>query len=853
MPGEMKRKRNLVSSPDQRDDAHEESGSKARKLTGPAVPQIVVDRPESSVGSDEATSEGLSFPANRQGFDDSLHSFPSSRESLDSESSVSRPGSPGPAFIPSRITYSLHTTFEDSEPYIHGDELTASLNDAESYCVIETIAQRYAQKVYGNSLGQKDLSFRYGNCTLLGEKGFKCRRPLRSLEDWGAICKVIAGYWTANSSRTLSLEILREYASYQSRATNEATLTEAKRMDIHDLMKRYSHKSLGRPYIPHTDLEKVIPKNMVPEIINEDQCKGMDPSNKAAFIEDVQSRGRKLLVMFVHNELHMECLKKLLDSGYDDTSLPLTSEALCHKRCGPKFDAFIDRQGAYLAARFNKVGEHQDFDHHVVIPIHFCPKDVKPTDLASDMDTRSDGGNRNAYGRQATAKDRALCGSGAYSSVFRVRLHPNHHALSLDKDAYFALKEFRHRPHANNSDFSKELRILNVLRRFNHDHIVTHLATWVQDEVYCMLFPYAQCNLREYMMWNEFQFRGGRELWLLEQLKGLASALKLIHDLSNEDTLTPLQSPRHQAPSPILTGERRAGWHHDLKPENILYFWDTDPPLGTFRISDWGSGRVNTYRSGRTVFTPSPNGTLTYEPPEVLYEGKTSRPYDVWSLGCVFLELLVWAVWNFRAVKAFGNERIDRRDLWSASTLKDDAFWQRLEGGNVVLRQSVKNWISKLEDALRQPKQAPLMAAFELVRDMLDPRRNVRIPARDVEETLGRICVQALVGLEDDDSADADNDPLELRLSLKAPDRRYSDSASHANSLSSRHVAPAFGDQVFASPIDMMSPHMRHSELSPSTASRSRQNSLASSVISVRDGRSGPSKANTPEPMEERK
>ena len=289
-------------------------------------------------------------------------------------------------------------------------------------------------------------------------------------------------------------------------------------------------------------------------------------------------------------------------------------------------------------------------------------------------------------------------------------------------------------------------------------------------------------------------------------------------------------------------------------PRTYCFFWDTDPPRGTFRISDWGSGRVNTYRSGRSVFTPSPNGTLTYEPPEVLYEGKTSRPYDVWSLGCVFLELLVWALWNSQAVKDFGNERLDRRDLCSASNLRDDAFWQRLEGGNVVLRQSVKNWISKLEDTLRQQKQEALMAAFEVVRDMLDPRRNVRISARDVDETLDRICVQALVGLEDDDLADADKDPLVPRLSLKAPDRRNSDSASHSNSLSNRHMASAFGDQVYASPIDIMSPHMRHSELSPSTASRSRQNSLASSVISLRgDDRIGLSKANTPEPGEERK
>ena len=340
-------------------------------------------------------------------------------------------------------------------------------------------------------------------------------------------------------------------------------------------------------------------------------------------------------------------------------------------------------------------------------------------------------------------------------------------------------------------------------------------------------------------------------LWLLEQFRGLASALKLIHDLSNEDA--PAQSPRLQVSSPTLPGEQKAGWHHDLKPENILYFYDTDPPRGTLRISDWGSGKINTYRSGKTMFTFSPNGTLTYEPPEIMYEGKTSRPYDVWSLGCVFLELLVWSLWSFQEVKKFAGERKDRRDLGSQSILKDDAFWQRIEGGNVVLRGGVKSYINRLADALQNQDLKALQAVFELVRQMLDPRRNVRITARDVADTLSRICEQTSIEFEDDDSMDVDKDPLIPRLSLKAPDRRNSDPLSHASSLSSRNMTLAYGDQVYASPVDMMSPHMRHSELSPSTASRSRQNSIASSTMSIRDGRSGLSKANTPEPGEERK
>lgn len=210
-----------------------------------------------------------------------------------------------------------------------------------------------------------------------------------------------------------------------------------------------------------------------------------------------------------------------------------------------------------------------------------------------------------------------------------------------DKDAYLALKEFRHRPNRGTSDFEKESKILNELRKYRHDHIVTHLATWTQDEMYCMLFPYAQCNLSEWMQQNDPQMDStGHLLWLLEQFKGLGSALKQIHDLSVDDSVS---KPLLQPPSPTAQRDHKSGWHHDLKPENILFFYESNPPRGSFRIADWGSGKVNTYRSG-SIGTETPTGTLTYEPPEIMLEGKTSRPYDVWSLGCVFLELLVWAL-----------------------------------------------------------------------------------------------------------------------------------------------------------------------------------------------------------------
>ena len=164
-----------------------------------------------------------------------------------------------------------------------------------------------------------------------------------------------------------------------------------------------------------------------------------------------------------------------------------------------------------------------------------------------------------------------------------------------------------------------------------------------------MLFPYAQCDLREYMLQNKFDQKDA--FWLLDQFHGMAEAVKRVHDLSSvKDPTSSLNVTTSAA------GERRTAWHHDIKPENILFFKDNSSYRGMFRLSDWGSAKVNPYRT-RSYNTKSPIGTLTYEPPEFTSKGQTSRPYDLWSLGCVFLELLVWAVFGSGFVDTFSDQR----------------------------------------------------------------------------------------------------------------------------------------------------------------------------------------------------
>ena len=366
--------------------------------------------------------------------------------------------------------------------------------------------------------------------------------------------------------------------------------------------------------------------------------------------------------------------------------------------------------------------------------------------------------------------------------------------------------------------------MLKELRRHSHPHIVTHLATWTQDERHYMLFPYALCNLREYMGQNTFVRKDA--VWLLHQFHGMAGAVKRIHDLSVVEAQTASLNP----------DERRTAWHHDIKPENILFFKDVSSSQGIFRISDWGSAKVNLYRT-RSYHTKSPIGTLTYEPPEYTYDGKTSRPYDLWSLGCVFLEILVWAAFGCEGVEAFSGQRDDKRNTKSGtSSTNDDTFWHKF-GNEYQLRRNVVTQLDDLEKEFGKSGALPFKEVVGYVRRMLETKTLVRIKALELHDALGRITEQNEVEAPKDESK-----PVP-RLTIIPQDRQSPDARDHQISPSGRSSGPAYTENYDSSPC-AMSPHANRL---PSHAAHSRQSSNASnrSTLSVRDRRGSHSSANS--------
>ncbi|KAJ3167536.1 hypothetical protein HDU87_001485 [Geranomyces variabilis] len=120
--------------------------------------------------------------------------------------------------------------------------------------------------------------------------------------------------------------------------------------------------------------------------------------------------------------------------------------------------------------------------------------------------------------------------------------------------------------------------------------------------------------------------------------------------------------------------------HHDIKPSNLLFHPETHAII----FIDFGVSRICS--DGTTGFAPG--GTRTYSSPEFLEDAVTNRKSDVYSLGCVVVELLAKA--SGKDVSKFRKYRKEDRILvngrWQRNpaiksvrfedpaTLRDDSF-----------------------------------------------------------------------------------------------------------------------------------------------------------------------------------
>lgn len=341
---------------------------------------------------------------------------------------------------------------------------------------------------------------------------------------------------------------------------------------------------------------------------------------------------------------------QFLEEGIKDIDLPIRLRSNHGKirafadwkpRAIENFERY---QWRYLSPVFDSVGAHYEFDDVTIFPF---------------MD---------AEGSTSLVK------KGRNSEVTSVRIPPSHISTEslvrkcdlkninwanyLQKPKPFALKRLFS---SDREEFSREASVLRELTKRSHPHIVKLLATYRLQGQYYLLFPWASSNLRTYCQNNpEPKWDKESVLWSIRQMEGIASGLTTIHNFGTQ--ATPNLS-RHKLSSPavqIQYNEDLFGCHGDIKPDNILWFEDTEDfgEGGILQIAGFGLERFHGRDSRSSVNSCPVTRTSTYEPPEIALSKPVSRAYDVWSLGCVYLEYISWILGGPLLLETFGNRRL---------------------------------------------------------------------------------------------------------------------------------------------------------------------------------------------------
>ncbi|KAM0558101.1 hypothetical protein ACHAPJ_005268 [Fusarium lateritium] len=222
--------------------------------------------------------------------------------------------------------------------------------------------------------------------------------------------------------------------------------------------------------------------------------------------------------------------------------------------------------------------------------------------------------------------------------------------------------------------FEKELKALKTL---SHRHIVKLVGSYIdRDEALGLLMqPVAEMDLHQYLRSKEAFWNNN--IWSF--FGCLATALAYVHG----------QNIRHK----------------DIKPNNVLV------KNGQVLLADFGTSRVcldgHLTTNGRTR-----EGTSRYCAPEVIDEADRNSASDIWSLGCVYLEM---------ATTLLGYNRRDMDNFYSThGTMNVLAICRNIEATPL--------WIDKLRGSC-DPFEAKIL---DLTEQMLQEKAQKRPTAAQI-------------------------------------------------------------------------------------------------------------------------
>ncbi|ETS03201.1 kinase-like protein [Trichoderma reesei RUT C-30] len=327
--------------------------------------------------------------------------------------------------------------------------------------------------------------------------------------------------------------------------------------------------------------------------------------------------------------------------------------------------------------------------------------------------------------------------SGAHGEIAQIRIHPDHQVLENDlnlgsKTRRLALKRFK--VQVQYHEFKQERDALIRFRSAENEHknLIKLLLSYSRGGKHYLVFPWAQGNLVEFWKNTFNNPKSGRHsMWLIQQCFDISDALTKVHGSTER-----------------LSEEARAGMlgrHGDIKPENILYFGEPDSGECYLVVADFTLMRFHSTDTVHYTDATRVDFSRTYRPPEVMQASKVriDQSYDVWTLGCVYLEFVTWYLIGYHAIREenFGSPTGDLLDNFQALRKREEGNYEVSDDKFFYYYAGYPKWIRMLH---RNEHCSNAMHDFlSLIENhMLVPLPSKRYAMSQVRDALGRIATK---------------------------------------------------------------------------------------------------------------